>query len=267
MPFVVPVVNTALDVVELYPEASREAPCCLAHSRLQYQPGFPIQPAPTNKQTVTDWQTTARLPTRSAAAHPPLRTRATRTERHTPATLDHTLAVRRSPRLPSRAAPHAARFRNSRAGAYAAALRPRARVLCEHPHAGNQSAMGGREQTAGSGHDQEQIPALPAGCGELCHGSWGWGPPLTCPQLRSLSNFEPWRSPPPARGALVASRPACAGRPQKTQNWPAALSSALNPPPAGRAERSPARLAPAPASELTDTFPGESARGPQNGSA
>ena len=87
------------------------------------------------------------------------------------------------------------------------------------------------------------------------------------PQLRSLSNFEPWRSPPPARGALVASRPACAGRPQQTQNWPAALSSALNPPPAGRAERSPARLAPAPASELTDTFPGESARGPQNGSA
>ena len=40
-------------------------------------------------------------------------------------------------------------------------------------------------------------------------------------------------------GALVASRPACVGRPQKTQNWPAALSSALNPPPAGRAERSP----------------------------
>ena len=112
-------------------------------------------------------------------------------------------------------------------------------------HEHNRSARGGREQTAGSGHATAQIPRHGGACGELCRGSWGWGPLLTCPHLRSLLNFERCLAPPPARGALAASRPACAGRPQKAQNRSAALSSALPAPPRAATVPSPARPAPA----------------------
>ena len=64
-------------------------------------------------------------------------------------------------------------------------------TLSPPTQAGNQSAEGGREQTAGSGHTQGQIPPLPAGCGELCVALWGWGPRAHLSTAEAATELRP----------------------------------------------------------------------------